>query len=68
MSINITRKSNVDPDVFLSPQEYRVMSVEESTLSDTYLKVGRIHPESYTPQFKWFKGSRDRGLIRDLAA
>tara|TARA_B100001250_G_scaffold14616_1_gene12772 strand:+ start:476 stop:694 length:219 start_codon:yes stop_codon:yes gene_type:complete len=66
MSISTTKKSNVDSDVVLSLEEYRAISEEESTSNDKYSKVGHLYPGKNTPQFQWFKGSRDRGLDRGL--
>ncbi len=68
MSISITKKSNVDSDVVISQEEYIAIADEESTSNKKYSKVGHLYPEKIIPQFQWFKGSRDRGLHRDLAA
>ena len=68
MSISTTKKSNVESDVVFSLEEYRAISNEESTSNKKYSKVGHLYPEKNTPQFQWFKGSRDRGLNRDIAA
>ena len=68
MSISRTKKSYIDSDEVLSLEEYRAISEEESTSTEKYSKVGHLYPEKNTPQFQWFKGSRDRGLNRDLAA
>tara|TARA_B100000579_G_scaffold410083_1_gene399665 strand:+ start:190 stop:396 length:207 start_codon:yes stop_codon:yes gene_type:complete len=68
MSNSINKKSNVDSDVFLLLEEYKAIADEEPISNDQYSKVGHLYPEKNTPQFQWFKGSRDRGLNRDLAA
>ena len=68
MSISTHRKSKVDSDAILSLEEYRAIADKESNANATYSKVGHLFPEKNTPQFQWFKGSRDRGLNRDLAA
>jgi len=68
MSFCTTKKSTVDSDVILSLEEYRSITDEESNANEKYSKVGHLYPERNTPQFQWFKGSRDRGLNRDHAA
>ena len=68
MSFNTTKKSKVDSDAILSLEEYRAIAEQESSANEKYSKVGHLYPEKNTPQFQWFKGSRDRGLNRDLAA
>ena len=68
MSISTTKKSNVDSDMVLSLEEYRSIADEASTSNKKYSKVGHLYQEKRTPQFRWFKGIRDRGLNRDFAA
>ena len=68
MSINTTKKSNVDSDKVFLIKEYIAISNEESISNEKYSKVGHLYPEKNNPQFQWFKGSRDRGLNRDMAA
>ena len=68
MSIRTTKKSKVDSNVVLSLEEYRAIVEEDSNSNEKYSKVGHLYPEKNTPQFQWFKGSRDRGLNRDMAA
>ena len=68
MSFSTTKKPNVDSNVVLSLESYRAIADEESTSNEKYSKVGHLYPEKNTPQFQWFKGSRNRGLNRDLAA
>ena len=68
MSTSTKNKSNVDSDVVLSLEEYRAFADKELTSKEKYSNVGHLYPEKSTPQFQWFKGSRDRGLNRDIAA
>ena len=68
MSIIKTKKSNVDSDVLLSLEEYRTIADYESTSNEKYSKVRHSYAEKNTPQLQWFKGSRDRGLNRDMTA
>ena len=68
MSFSTSKKLKVDLDVILSLEEYRAIADEESSANEKYSKVGHLYPEKNTPQFQWFKGSRDRGLNRDIAA
>ena len=68
MSISTTKKSNVDSDVVLTLEEYRAIADEESTSNQKYSKVGHLYPEKNSSHVQWFKGSRDRGLNRDIAA
>ena len=68
MSISTTKKSKVTSDVVLSLKEYRAIVDEDSSSNEKYSKVGHLYPENNTPQFRWFKGSRDRGVNRDFAA
>ena len=68
MTIGATKESNVDSDVVISLEEYRVITDEELTSNDKYLKIGHLYPEKSTSQFQWFKGSRVRGLNKDIAA
>ena len=68
MSISTNKKSKVDSDAILSLEEDRAIADKESNANEKYSKVGHLFPERNTPQFQWFKGSRDRGLNRDLAA
>ncbi len=63
-----TKKSKIDLDLFCSLEEYRSIVAEESDSHEKYSKIGHLYSEKNTPQFRWFKGSRDRGLNKDLAA
>jgi len=44
------------------------MSTSSTKKSNEYTKVGHLYPEKNTPQYRWFKGSRDRGERGDIAA
>ena len=68
MSISTTKKYIIDSDIFLSLEKYSAIADQESTANEKYLKVGDSYPQRTTPQFQWFKGSRCRGLNRDIAA
>ena len=68
MSSSSNKKSQVNSDIILSLEEYRVLVNEESNASKEYSKVGHLYPENNTPQLRWFKGSSDRGIRRELAA
>ena len=68
MSISSTKKSKDDSVVVLSLEEYKVIVNEDSSTRKEYSKVGHLYPEKNTPQYRWFKGSRDRGGRGDIAA
>ena len=68
MSISTTKKYIIDSDIFLSLEKYSAIADQESTANEKYLKVGDSCSQRNTPQFQWFKGSRYRGLNRDIAA
>ena len=68
MSISSTKKSKVDSVEVLSVEEYKVLVKEDSSARKEYSKVGHLYPEKNTPQYRWFKGSRDRGERGDIAA
>ena len=68
MSISSTKKSKEDSFVALSLEEYKVIVNEASGITNEYSKVGHLYPENNTPQYRWFKGSRDRGEGVDMAA
>jgi len=61
MSTSSTKKSKEDSFVALSLEEYKVIVNEDSGATNEYTKVGHLYPEKNTPQYRWFKGSRDRG-------
>ena len=68
MCISSTEKSKFDSVVVLSLEEYKVIVKEDSSTRKEYSKVGHLYPEKNTPQYRWFKGIRDRGVTRDIAA
>ena len=68
MSINSTKKSKEDSFVALPLEEDKVIVNEDSGATNEYSKVGHLYPEKNTPQYRWFKGSRDRGVRGDIAA
>ena len=68
MSISSTKKSKEDSFVALSLEEYKVIVNEASGAINEYSKVGHLYPEKNTPQYRWFKSSRDRGERGDIAA
>tara|TARA_B100001250_G_scaffold413859_1_gene449520 strand:+ start:2221 stop:2427 length:207 start_codon:yes stop_codon:yes gene_type:complete len=68
MSITTTKNRKVDSDVVLSLEEYKAIIYEDLSAKEKYSKVGHLYQEKRTPQFRWFKGIRDRGLNRDFAA
>ena len=68
MSIILTEKSKDDSNLVLSLEEYKVLLKEDSSARKEYSKVGHLYPEKNTPQYRWFKGSRDRGERGDIAA
>ena len=68
MSTSSTKKSKEDSFVALSLEEDKVIVNEDSGATNEYTKVGHLYPEKNTPQYRWFKGSRDRGERGDRAA
>ena len=68
MSIILTENSKDDSILVLSLEEYKVLVKEDSSARKEYSKVGHLYPEKNTPQYRWFKGSRDRGERGDRAA
>jgi len=68
MPTSSTKNLKVDSDVVLSLEEYKVIVKEDSSTREEYSKIGHLYPEKNTPQYRWFKGSRDRGLSEDFAA
>ena len=68
MSTSSTKKSKEDSFVALSLEEDKVIVNEDSGATNEYTKVGHLYPEKNTPQYRWFKGSRDRGVRGDIAA
>tara|TARA_B100000700_G_scaffold310804_1_gene391812 strand:- start:324 stop:506 length:183 start_codon:yes stop_codon:yes gene_type:complete len=47
-----------------------LQEIDESYESNSIHNLNYLYPNGHrtTPQMKWFKGSRDRGLKSDLAA
>jgi len=68
MSIISTENSKDESILVLSIEEYKVIVKEDSSARKEYSKVGHLYPEKNTPQYRWFKGSRDRGERGDIAA
>ena len=68
MFIRSTEKSKVDSLVVLSLEEYKALVEEDSSAREEYSKVGHLYPEKNTPQYRWFKVSRDIGMKEDIAA
>ena len=53
----------------LSMEEYKAVLVEASTLKKPYSETGHLYQENrLLPRPVWFKGSRNRGLRKDIAA
>ena len=67
MSIISTEKSKDDSNLVLSLEEYMVIVKEDSSARKEYSKVGHLYPEKNTPQYRWFKDSRYRGEMGDIA-
>ena len=68
MSNNTSKYSKVHSHVVLSLDEYKAINDEALSAHEKYSKVGHLYPERNTPQFQWFKGSRERCINKDLAA
>ena len=68
MSIISTENSKDESILVLSIEEYKVIVKEDSSARKEYSKVGHLYPEKNTPQYRWFKGIRDRGGSGDIAA
>ena len=52
----------------LEEKVYEALLQEDSNINQAYSETGHLHPEKNTPQYIWFKGSRDRGLRGNIAA
>ncbi len=53
----------------LSMNDYKAVLTESSSVAKPYSETGHLHQENrLLPRPIWFKGSRDRGLRRDIAA
>ena len=68
MIISSSKQSKVDTDVALPSEDYKIIVIEDSISKKEYSKIGHLYPERNTPQLRWFKGSSDRGLRKELAA
>jgi len=53
----------------LSLNDYKAVLAEDSSVEKPYSETGHLHQESrLLPRPVWFKGSRERGLRKDIAA
>ena len=53
----------------LSMNEYKAIITEGSSISKPYSETCHLHQENrLLPRPVWFKGSRDRGFRKDIAA
>tara|TARA_B100000214_G_C23930754_1_gene610652 strand:+ start:931 stop:1137 length:207 start_codon:yes stop_codon:yes gene_type:complete len=68
MSTNTTKKSKIDSNGINSLKKFRTIEEEESSTNEKYSNIRHLSSEKNNPQLQWFKGSRNRGLNRDLAA
>lgn len=68
MSISSNKKFNVDSVFVLSLEQYKGNVREDSIAEKEYSRAGHLYQEKNTPQYRWFKGSRDRGVRGDIAA
>ena len=68
MSIGATKKSKIDSDAVLSLEENKAILYEGSSPNERYSKIGHLYSGRNTHQFRWFKGSRDRGIRGEVAA
>ena len=68
MSLSGNRKSKIYSDVVLTIEEYKAIADDALSANEKYSKNGHLYPERNTPQFQWFKGSRERCINIDLAA
>lgn len=54
---------------FLSMNDYKAVLAESSSVAKPYSETGHLHQENrLLPRPIWFKGSRDRGFKKDIAA
>ena len=68
MSIISAKKLKDDSVVVFSLGQYKDIVTENSSAEKESPKVGHLHQEKNTPQYRWFKGSRYRGVRGDIAA
>ena len=53
----------------LSMKDYKAVLAEASSVAKPYSETGHLYQENrLLPRPVWFKGSRDRGLRRDIAS
>ena len=53
----------------LSMKDYKAVLAESSSVAKPYSETGHLHQENrLLPRPVWFKGSRDRGFRKDIAA
>ena len=53
----------------LSLNDYKAVLAEDSNDEKPYSEAGHLHQDSrLLPRPVWFKGSRERGLRKDIAA
>ena len=62
MTISSTKNLKDDSVVVFPFGQYKVIVNEDSSLRKEDSKVGHLYREKNTPQYRWFKGSRDRGV------
>ena len=68
MSISTAKTTKLNSDIDLSLEEYKAVIEEGASSDEKYSKVGHLYPEKNIAQFRWFKGSSDRGLRDKVAA
>ena len=50
-------------------KDFKAVLAEDSSVAKPYSETGHLHQDSrLLPRPVWFKGSRERGLRRDIAA
>ena len=53
----------------LSMNDYKAVLAKSSSVTRPYSETGHLHQENrLLPRPVWFKGSRDRGFRKDIAA
>ena len=68
MSHSTKNEFKVNSDVVISLEEYSaiVHDLDRSTQNNS--KVEQSYPEKTTTDFRWFKGSNNRGIKRNLVS
>ena len=51
-----------------SEEVYEAVVEEQFSRFKEYSDIGHLHSERNTPQYSWYKGSRDRGLRGNISA